>query len=444
MPRTVGVNLVLALLLAPFVFPALSLQTSRLQPKRATHPKPTPQQQIGLKILDQQTGVAKGLTPAMRTFALLEIARGYEKPDRPKALATLRDAFQASQTIEDDPDPRTSNKTWLRDQVVERLVALDPAYCERLVPQLAGETRAVAISALVQHYTSGKQFAHAVALLSQLGDQEFPYLPAGKLMQVLPPEMAADKQNLFSQALASFSQHEHDHQTGPDQFGVFIARTWQGLPPDLVQQAVDEALKQARQSDHKMEITVGAQKGSASFSSIYEYTLFELMPVLRDLDPDRADRLLQENRDLQSTLKQFPNGLQSLDPKHGAPGSITMRVPNSGGSAATDRYEDELQRQVIRIVEQAQKDPKQTLAAVMSLPDFNDTRARALLDFAGAIMKASPGYAADALDELLKIIPSAQYETMQADLLATAGADYLKLGKTDSTKKLVDQGLKLE
>jgi hypothetical protein len=58
-------------------------------------------------------------------------------------------------------------------------------------------------------------------------------------------------------------------------------------------------------------------------------------------------------------------------------------------------------------------------------------------------LKTSPGYAANALDELMKIIPSIQREIVQFDMLAGAGDDYLKLGNTESAKKVVDQGVKL-
>jgi hypothetical protein len=153
MPRIHLAKVALATLLAL----PLSAQAPKPRPKprtiSAARSKLTPQQQVGLKLLDQQAGVAKGLSPVMRTFALMEIARGYEKLDQPKALAPLRDAFQASQSIEDDTDPEKSTKTWLQGQVLDRLVALDPAYCEQLVPQLAGYPRKLAINRLIMYHT---------------------------------------------------------------------------------------------------------------------------------------------------------------------------------------------------------------------------------------------------------------------------------------------------
>lgn len=441
--RLTGAALIMC---AVLLRPASSAQIAPPQaPAHAAPAKPklAPRQRFALSILDQQSGAALGLSPAARSFALLEIARGYQNFERPKALAALRHAFQATQAIEQADGQGPSLKQALQRQVVEQLISLDPAYCEQLVPQLAGSAKSRAIEELVSYYAGKKQFARAVSLLGELGDQEVPYLTVATLMQALPPAMAADKLNLFSQALASYSQRQARPGLDIDDFGVFISRTWQGLPHDLVLQAVDELLTQARQSDQKIDITVGAEKGAASFSSTYEYNLFQVMPVLNALDPGRAEQLLQDDRELQATLRQFPNGLQSLAPGNGAPDSISMRSANVGESSASDRYADELRRQTGHIISQAEKNPKQALASAMSLPDFRNTRALALLRLAETILKSSPGYAADSLHELLKIVPSIQDETMQAGLLSGAGDDYLKLADADSAKKVVEQGFEL-
>ena len=437
------VTLVAALLL---LSSTLSAQSPQPRTPHVAAPRLTPQQKIGLEILDQQAGVARNLTPATRAFALLEVARGYEQVARPKALAALRHALQATQSMQEEQatdGPPQSTKDWLQGQIISRLVELDPAFCEQLIPQLSGSAKTAAIADMVRYYTGKKQFSPAVSLLTQLGDQEFPYMDARNLLQALPPEMAADKQNLFAQALASFTQHQHKGDPMMNGFGEFIAGAWRGLPPDLVLQAVDEVLKQARQFDVQMQITVGAQKGAASFRSIYEYQLFELLPIVRALDPERAQRLLQDNRDLQAALKQYPDGLQSLDPKRGMPQSMMMRVADSGGSAANDRYAAELQRRTEQILAQADKDPKQALAATMSLPDFHNTRAMALLRLAGTLRKGHPSYARDTLEELLKIVPSIPEQAMRAPILAEAGNDYFQMGDIASTGKVVDQGFKL-
>lgn len=438
MPRirlTVALLALCALLSAQVPLPKSPAHTSKS--------RFTPRQKFALGILDQQSGAAMGLSPVTRSFALLDIARGYQNFERPKSLAALRHAFQATQTIEEPDSHGPSVKASLQGQIVQQLISLDPAYCEQLVPQLSGSAKSQAVDALVSYYTGKKQFTHAISLVGQLDGQEFPYITVATLMQALPPEMAAERLNLFSQALASYSQRQSQTGHAMGDFGVFIARAWQGLPHDLVLQAIDELLKQARQSDQKMDITVGAEKGAASFSSTYEYSLFQVMPVLNALDPDRAQQLLQDDRELQATLRQFPNGLQSLAPKGGAPDNISMRLPNSGESSAADRYADELQRQTGHIISQAEKNPKQALASAMSLTDFRNARALALLRLAGAILKTSPTYAADALDELMKIVPSIQDQTMQAGLLSEAGNDYLKLADTDSAKKVVEQGFDL-
>lgn len=423
----------------------LSAQVSHLRPAAAPPaPKLTPQQQTGLTMLDQQSAAAEGFSPVMRSFALLEISHGYENLEKPKALAALRGALHATQAMEEPTDPRDMTKRNLQSKIITQLASLDADYCEQLVPQLAGSARGFAISTLVARYTGEKQFARAVALLGQLGDQEFPYMPTASLLQALPPQMAADKQNLFAQALASYSAHEHKSGFSLDDFDVLISRNWQGLPPALVLEAVDEVLRQARESGAKLQITVGADKGAASFSSVYEYKLFGLMPVLRALDPGRAQELLQQNRDLQGTVQRFPNGLQSLDATHGVPTSVTMRVAGSGGAPgpAADYYVADLLHRQRQIITDAKKDPKQAVAAAMSMPDLHNMRALTLLEVAEALLPASPGYARDALDGLMKVIPSVDQDIAKAQLLAGAGDAYLRLGDNDDVKKVVDEGFK--
>lgn len=401
----------------------------------------TPEQKQGLDILRSQAGLAKGFAPVMRTFALFEIARGYETIRDSRSMRTLEEAFEASQTIEDEP-VSTQVKRSLQTQIIRKLVVLNPAYCESLLDQLSGGPRMIAITELVNKDTKDKQFGRALALLNQTGDEEFPYQTAGELMEALPQQMAADRQNLFAQALSSYTQHEHA-KFGADDFGVFVSRFWQTVPPEMALQAVDELLKQAHGSDTQVQITVGAQKGSASFNSNYEYVLFEVLPILRELDHDRADELVQENHDVHSALQQYPDGLKSLNPRDGTPTSMSIRTGNREEASADDRYQDELQKRESKIREEAGKDPKQALAGIMSLPDFRNARLLGLIDLAKDLVKTSPGYAREALSEALKIIPSVKEEFLQGALLLDIAETYARLGDTAAMQEVIERGFKL-
>ncbi len=120
-----------------------------------------------------------------------------------------------------------------------------------------------------------------------------------------------------------------------------------------------------------------------------------------------------------------------------------MFFSDKAGDAGGDRYGEELERRASNIVDDANKDPKQALAAVMSLPDFHNARLRALVDLARAISKTAPGYSREALSEALKLAPAADEEFMQAQFLADIAKQYGELGDVDAMKDVVARGFKV-
>src|SRR5207247_4664627 len=97
-----------------------------------------------------------------------------------------------------------------------------------------------------------------------------------------------------------------------DDFVSMIVRFWQQLPPAMVLGAIRQVLDEA-QSD-KSPITLLSASADASFNNAYEYRLFEVLPILRELDDAEADKLLETSVQDRTQLQQLPNGVQSLDP----------------------------------------------------------------------------------------------------------------------------------
>jgi len=364
------------------------------------------------------------------------MSNGYMKVDPKKATRALHAALSASvqSRVEDG-----GTRAWLQTQIFEKLLPLDPAYCETSAAKLEGTAQNSAISALVIHYSGKKQFSHALTLLTQARG-EFPY-PAGiRLLQSLPPTMNEQGQAVFSQALASYSQHEHSDaadNVAVDDFPKMVLIAWKRLHPDLVMQAIDEVLSQAKHVDNSMHVTVGAKNGAASFTSFYQYRVFELAPVLNKLAPNRVESLLQENADLKDSLRRFPNGVQSLDPKLQL--DVTFRSASAGGgSTASDRYRMELGARADEIIGLANKDPDKALEAARSLPDLG-MRAYAQQGIARSAIKTHPATARTAAEELEKSTDTLPLLD-QARFLAVAADVDIKIGETDSALKVINRG----
>src|SRR5262249_13520406 len=156
----------------------------------------------------------------------------------------------------------------------------------------------------------------ALATIERINNMdEFPYGVGTQLMLQLPPDQELTRRRVFSEAMASFASHEHKGMSvGGDDFSGMIARFWRHLPPDAVMDGVDIILKDAKDKDAAAISLISNDGKRAAFTSYYDYRLFELLPVIKELDSSKAEKLLEDNQAMKAMSQQFPLGLQSLDP----------------------------------------------------------------------------------------------------------------------------------
>jgi hypothetical protein len=355
---------------------------------------------------------------------------------------------------------------------------------EELLPQSESSVRRPITDLIVGRYAEKKQFDKGLELVNQLASvDEFPYGSASRLMDAMPPEMAAEKQTLFTQAVSSYKNHEHKGAViGNNTLTGMITHFAGSMPPKLVLQAIDEILSQSKaKTDTNQNISLAGPGGSASFASDYQFQLFALLPTLHKLDESRARQLLDENQELQAKMQQFPDGMNSLMPPppsgssaQGSPGSgaggpkgtgatrTTFRVSTSDkggpGPAAgavppigtvPDYLRRDAQSKMEAIAREAETDPIQAIAHTMTLPLKLDDgpaqtspRASALESIARANVKKNPGGAESALAELRKVIGDLPPRN-QVQLLSDAADLYLQMDDKDKADKVVSEGFKV-
>lgn len=438
---------------------AASLKRSPVKPATEARPKLTEEQKSALQILETAEGSARGMEAPMRSYSLFQIASSLTNTDQKKARSILNDAFTASLEVRDDDD----TKERLQQEVLRTLLPLSLQDVEQALPQAEPKVRKDISQGIISAYTSKKEYGKAIDLIYQLtGWDEFPYGSATTLMDALPAEMSAEKNSLFFLAANSYRNHKHAGAIfGSQSFTEMVAHFGGSMNPKVTLEAIDEILSQAKNADKdKSSITIGGDGGSASFSSNYDYQLFAVLPLLRQLDESKAKTLLEENQQIQAQLAKYPNGLDSVSPpkkddKGGKP-LITQRrnlgVDVSSNAAAEENarmmQQQELQRRIKEIIEEAGKDPTQAIAGAMALPPSSPQpwrpapRAQALEGIARANVKSNPGAAGRALSELRKVsgdLPLRQ----QVQQLASAAELYLQMDDKENAEKLVGDGIKL-
>jgi len=446
----------------------------RAEPRR----EPTQaERKLGEQMLEPAVAEARGLeSPAARALLLQQIASAYDQVDKVVASELLVEAFQATAAIDDENDRRDYQTT-----IVRKLIARGYDV-EELAAQADPKVRGQVAGILVRHLVTQKQYDRAQELLTQIGpESEFPYGAVADIMRDLPQERAGERHTMFAMAVDHFRREpvESGIRIG-DGFEEMLIGNWRQLAPRAVLEAVDLCLERARKQEDQNQgrrgaISIASPQGALSFGSLYEFNLFQMLPILKQLDPGKAEKLLDDARGLSAVLERYPDGMGSLmpgmagsgpPPQGAAPGaprartqntSMTMTVrrdgPGPGGPAAGGAPDPrpelmagaQMQQRALQIVEDAHKDPKQAIAAAASLPEDAgpmSPKASALIGIANALVEKQPAYARAALDELQPVIPRLRGFS-QYSVLTQAIRAYRKLGEDSQAKKTIELGMKL-
>jgi hypothetical protein len=441
---------------------------STKNPAKPAKAKLTPQQEHGLRLLSSAESEAPGLQPDMRAFVLWQASRGYTKLNPAKADSLLKNAFRATLSIDKGQDRCTHSeaelcgtKYWLQKQILRDLIEQSKRISE-IQPLLASaeaEVRQMMSTNLFHRYVREKAFARARDLLNRTANENgyFSYGSATELIDALPREQSQDRIGVFSQALEAYRQHSDEKYPTSDDLAMMVLRVWQDLPPTLALDAIDQIFDRAKDADEEQQnisVGVSANNGDAYFSSVYQFRLYQLMPVLEQLDKARAESLLGQNSEVQAVLGRYPEGLASMNAlPHGntrsgshVPGILSMGAIDAT-QAPAERARYEITRRQDRILNEAEKDPEQALSEAMSLPlnsglEEYDPRTSTLSALAQIAATNHPDVSRAALGEIRKIATNLSIRD-QARILTQLPELYLRLGDQDEARNSLKELVKI-
>jgi hypothetical protein len=441
----------------------LPLNTSRA-PEKAR----SPEEEFWCSIINSATAQATALEPAMRSYVLDAVASAFKKCAPGKVRKVLVDAFAASLEITESEeqyeeqwgayagsaDPllvtaqtNLATKHQLQVSALTDLLAVDESKAESLLPQSEPMVRQLLSVQIISHAAHARQFDKALRFLNQLSiDQGFPYGAASELMLVLPPERNAQKQEIFLHAMASDREAPTLLIPGDD-FASMIVRFWRHLPPAIALAAIRQVLDEAR-SD-KAPIALRSASTSVSFNNAYEYRIFELLPILKELDNAEAEKLLEASTHARTQLKRLPNGIQSLDPtirdtalKDGERSDTRGAIGTQCIGSLLQANADPNNAAAQEIVHMAEADPGRAIAAAASLSV--SLRADALIAIARATMRNNPSAARDALEQMAASLKPTPTSGSKLDLnnYWEEGIDIsTQIGEAELAKRLLKSGL---
>jgi hypothetical protein len=441
---------------------ALAQKSTNASPNRLaqeTHSKKpvlTEKQARGLHMLDEAQVEAAALQPDMRAYIEWQASMGYQKFDLKKSNALLESAFTATGELSStgtgncwtQHDEACRVKHWLEDKILEEMEKRSPDRALELSSGLEPGFQTAVETRLLGYYLQQKNVVKAKEMLDRMaGDDGYPYGAAADLMQAIPKSRAAERTAIFSQALANYSQFNTDLMVDEGDFGGMLLRCWRDLPPEMALDAVDAILEKSTidSDENKGPLTINTlHHGSIRFTSNHQVRIFEVLPLLRELDSARADALLREQIGLQDLVKQYPDGMFSIERDFG------KNEPYTEGShreildmepGFDDASDDFLQRYA-RMQDTIKREPRDALTMALAMPDWRegpfDPRLSALMEVAQGTVKKSAEICRSALWEMRKLVGSDQPPQI-TDLLLQAADLYHQMGDTDNAKTTLKQ-----
>lgn len=249
---------------------------------------------MGEELLIQAEDQAKRSSPAVRAAALMRIARVRSRSDMQDALRLLQEGLDIV------PSLTSFDKEFLTEH--GRLVAA------AIAPHLVDS---IPLSGRFPHHSHAYRVAHtmldhghaaeAAAYLLQADDSQFPFT----LLSTLMPRLDHEAQlTLINRAIQAWRKH-------PDSAFIFVLQSqWHVLPEAaalvMLREVVDNVLNQP---DSHVEASFA---NDVRMTSSRDMQLFQMLHILRRLDPALAESLIERREQLAAAAKRFPNGFDTI------------------------------------------------------------------------------------------------------------------------------------
>jgi hypothetical protein len=257
-------------------------------------------------LLDRARQQAERSDPSVRVAALLRIARVESVSDSAHARQTLNQALEEARALSD------SSRRFLLEEARIISAAVAP---ERL-PELPLDNRGpmerynsgVIVHTMLQH---GHLDAAVDYLLRHHDPATFPFNFVGNVLHALDdktPRNIERRLTVFRRTVDAWrtSPPAHDRDHFIFLFGLF----WKQLPTNEALDIAHEIVDHARHNPDGR--TSSGYPDNIHFSSAPQHRFFEILHVLRHLEPTLAQSLIDSNDQLAVAARRFPNGLETM------------------------------------------------------------------------------------------------------------------------------------
>jgi hypothetical protein len=357
-------------------------------------------QQLAKDLLIRASAISKQLSDSDRAYLLAKLAQASTKIMKDQSKAWADEVFQLSPGLPADAQRSQNEMTAMMaiaendsDHGLELLTRMEPP-APRSDGQPGPDLRAMTATMLFQKIWQ-KRGAEAIdslqATARQLGETgSYPYMAMASIIRQVGRKDPEKAQSLTNDALAYFSRRARSDQSA-QQMAMFLRSNREYIPQpmlkDILTQLVADALETKNDTKTGSVAVFSNSRGTATMSGATSLLLFQLLPMIRDIDPDWAKKVEAQSSELQASA----NLVQSSN----AGGSERMGVFIGGpnGGPPVNMMEE---MKSMEVDELASQDPKKALKVA---DDIHDPviRAATTARLAGDLSTSDPDRAAELL-----------------------------------------------
>lgn len=270
---------------------------------------------------------------------------------------------------------------------------------------------------------------------------QYPYGAMTPVIEEVSRQNAVEGMALISDALA-FYRRGSPFQMADEDFVAFLRKTGDMMPAGMRREALEAIVKNltgdsAGKDEQNWRVRIYTSSGVAEFHARNAGLLFEVLPMIREVDADWARRLVEQNHDLAQAEAARGKILNRE-------AVVTYKDPDGAASpadlAAREQWGLEMSR-IGQIQEIAAKDPNQALTLAMSIGDPG--RQAMGMAYAAAGFRNQPEQARQMLNQSGQTMSSLKSKAEKLEIQVAIAQSAASLGDFALAREIVEKGLDL-
>ena len=402
-----------------------------------------------VRLLQRGYLLSKELTPEERVWLLTELimpsAKWHPALMRPWTEEVFRLALQLSPGYDRVVTQKNAATAMSWIDIQRAMQMLDQCETPSPIDSDAEDVRDVAARRIFTEYwqTAGMAgLAKIQRTADHLGETgEYPYGAMVPVIQGVNAKDPAKSAGLISEA-ATFYQRGAKFEMTNYEFVDFLKQVKPLMPLSTRRQPLEALVKaltasSGEKEDRQWRLRVYTDKGVADFHTQNAYLLFDILPMVREVDPDWAQRLVEQHAELAQA--DAARG-KVLDQERVMVVKDADNPPSPADLAAKEQWGLEMSR-LDQIHEIAVKDPNQAVTLAMSIADPG--RRAAGMSYAAAGFGNHPDQARQMLNQSQQSLAALNKSGEKLDTYVAIAESAASLHNLAMARDAVENGLDL-